>query len=44
MGNRVRQKRRMRGIWAYADDRTNIDGVPTFVWSDKNISGFIDSL
>jgi hypothetical protein len=38
------EKKRIRGIWAYTDDRTNLDGVNTFVWSDKNISDFIDSL
>ena len=36
--------KRVRGIWAYTDDRTNLDGVNTVVWSDKNISDFIDSL
>jgi hypothetical protein len=34
----------IRGIWAYSDDRTVLAGVPTYVWSDKNISDFIDSL
>ena len=34
----------IRGIWAYKDDRTNIAGVPTYSWSDTNISDFIDSL
>lgn len=34
----------IRGIWAYSDDRTEIAGVATYVWSDKNISDFIDSL
>lgn len=32
------------GIWAYTDDRASISGVATKVWSDKNISDFIDSL
>lgn len=32
------------GIWAYTSDRTNIVGVNTKVWSDTNISTFIDSL
>ena len=32
----------IRGIWAYSDDRTRISGVPTLVWSDANISDFID--
>ncbi len=34
----------IRGIWAYSDDRTDLTGVSTYVWSDKNISDFIDSL
>lgn len=38
------EKKRILGIWAYSDDRTNIDGVYTVVWSDNNISNFIDSL
>jgi hypothetical protein len=36
--------KRIRGIWAYSDDRTKLDGISTFVWSDANISNFIDSL
>lgn len=35
---------RVRGIWAYKDDRTNINGVATYTWNDTNISNFIDSL
>jgi hypothetical protein len=38
------EKKKIRGIWAYSDDRTNIVGVNTVVWSDTNISAFIDSL
>jgi len=38
------EKKPLRGIWAYTDDRTNLEGVPTYVWGDKNISDFIDSL
>lgn len=38
------EKKPVRGIWAYTDDRTNIVGVNTTTWSDKNISDFIDSL
>jgi hypothetical protein len=34
----------VRGIWAYKDDRTQISGISTVVWSDANISSFIDSL
>lgn len=36
--------KKIRGIWAYSDDRTNIDGVSTTTWTDNNISNFIDSL
>lgn len=32
----------IRGIWAYSTDRTQISGVTTYAWSDKNISDFID--
>jgi hypothetical protein len=38
------EKKKIRGIWAYADDRTDLEGVNTVVWSDKNINDFIDSL
>ncbi|MGL6395327.1 TIR domain-containing protein [Aeromonas veronii] len=32
------------GIWAYSDDRTNIEGVRTVVWSWDAIKNFINSL
>lgn len=38
------EKVKLRGIWAYADDRTNIEGVNTKVWTWDNIKDFIDSL
>ena len=38
------EKKRVRGVYAYTDDRTDLAGVATTVWSDKNISDFIDSL
>lgn len=38
------EKKKIRGIWAYTDDRTDLAGVSTSVWSDANISSFIDSL
>lgn len=34
----------IRGIWAYKDDRTAIDGVPIVTWSDDHINSFIDAL
>lgn len=36
--------KKILGIWAYTNDRTNIVGVNTKAWSDTNISNFIDSL
>jgi len=38
------EKKPIRGIWAYSDDSTELVGVSTKAWSDKNISDFIDSL
>jgi hypothetical protein len=38
------EKKRIRGIWAYTDDRTDLEGVSTVVWNDTNINNFIDSL
>lgn len=38
------EKKPLRGIWAYSNDTTNVEGVATYAWSDKNISDFIDSL
>lgn len=34
----------LRGLWCYRDDRTNISGVNTMVWTWDNIFAFIDSL
>ena len=38
------EKVRLRGVWAYTDDRTNLEGVNTVVWNWTNIANFIDSL
>ena len=38
------EKKPIRGIYAYKDDRSSIDGVSTYAWSDENITSFIDSL
>jgi hypothetical protein len=38
------EKKPTLGIWAYSNDRTNIIGLRTVIWSDTNISNFIDSL
>jgi hypothetical protein len=36
--------KKIRGIWAYTDDRTDLAGVNTKVWTWPNIEAFIDSL
>ncbi|WP_353848683.1 TIR domain-containing protein [Cellulomonas sp.] len=38
------ERKPIRGIWAYTNDRTELSGVATFTWSDTNIANFIDSL
>ena len=36
--------KKVLGIWIYKDDRTNLAGVNTVVWTWDGISKFIDSL
>lgn len=36
--------KKVRGIWAYKEDRTNVPGVNTMVWTWDNIANWIDSL
>ena len=38
------EKKPVRGIWAYSDDKTNISGVYTIAWTWSNIKSFLDSL
>jgi hypothetical protein len=38
------EKKPLRGLWAYTDDRTNVVGVYTMVWTWDNIKDWIDSL
>lgn len=38
------EKKKILGVWAYKDDRTNVAGVKTLTWTDKNIVDFIDLL
>lgn len=38
------EKKKVLGIWAYKDDRTNLTGVNTVVWTWPAIEKFIDSL
>lgn len=38
------EKKKIRGIWGYKDDRTDLAGVNTMVWTWDNIATWIDSL
>ena len=38
------EDKKILGIWAYSDDRTNIVGVNTKTWTWDNITNFINSL
>lgn len=38
------EKKKICGIWAYKEDRTNLVGVNTMVWTWDNITNWIDSL
>jgi hypothetical protein len=38
------EKKKILGIWAYKDDRTNLQGINTVVWTWPAIEKFIDSL
>lgn len=34
----------LKGIWAYKDDRTELEGVSIMTWTWANIENWIDSL
>ncbi len=34
----------LKGIWAYKEDRTNVVGVNTMIWTWDNIANWIDGL
>lgn len=38
------EKKRVLGLWAYKNDRTNLAGVNTVVWTWPAIEKFIDGL
>ena len=38
------ENKKLLGIWAYSDDRTNLPGVRTVKWTWDAIATFIDSL
>ncbi len=38
------EKKKILGIWAYSDDRTNVPGVNTKAWKGTTIKDFINNL
>jgi len=38
------ERKKIIGIWAYTNDRTNLIGVNTKVWTWANITNFINTL
>lgn len=38
------ERKPVRGIWGYTDDRTNLMGVNTMAWTWENIRDWIDTL
>lgn len=38
------ERKKILGIWAYTDDRTNLESVNTRVWTWDNIRNFINTL
>ena len=38
------EKKPVLGVWCYKDDRTDVSGVRTIVWTWKSIGDFIDTL
>ncbi|MDZ7860607.1 MAG: hypothetical protein U5O15_08090 [Candidatus Krumholzibacteriota bacterium] len=38
------EKVKLKGVWAYKDDRTNLERVNTMVWTWNNIAKWIDTL
>lgn len=38
------ERKRLKGVWIYREDKTSIDGVSTVTWSWDAIANFIDSL
>jgi len=38
------EKKKILGIYAYSDDRNNVEGVNTKPWTWDNIKNFINSL
>lgn len=38
------ERKPLKGIWAYKEDRTNVVGVNTMIWTWDNIANWIDGL
>lgn len=38
------EKKKILGVWVYTNDRTNIVGLNTKVWTWPNVTNFINSL
>jgi hypothetical protein len=38
------EKKKVLGIWAYTDDRTNLSGITTVAWTWDAIKNFINGL
>lgn len=38
------ENKKVRGIWAYKEDRTDLSGVNIMVWTWGNITNWIDTL
>ena len=38
------EKKKIRGIWAYKEDRTDAAGVNTMTWTWDNVAAWINSL
>jgi hypothetical protein len=38
------EKKKLKGMWAYKEDRTNLEGVSTMVWTWDNLANWINSL
>lgn len=38
------ERKKIRGIWAYKEDRTDLAGVNTMAWTWDGIAAWIDSL
>jgi hypothetical protein len=38
------EKKKLLGVWAYTDDRTNLPGMNTIAWTWDGIKNFIDKL